>query len=593
MKQNSMQLSLILFILVWNVFVNAQGQVGSPSSGRGVLSFSFLPYTPEKANLQPNEMIVQGKRGYDQRSSFQYLHCDTNPQGEILYKTCDETLRDGELNQPLKVEDGMIYINYYSSISFYKKTAGNPLIINLSRFLFKSHDKTRSVKLRRDLRNPEERMKRFKEVASVYAPYVHRFCIDNDSFVSNEAHFPYCNKLKRSMNREMRNPQEVYESLYTLSTDGIESSMGSPPAYQWPYLHDVITQFEDNLDTISLLPGFYTIEVKKTYEDVSEVISNFRVGAVENSFVRPVLEENRTFDLKAPAEGTWITTSDIHDIKEIKFFIFDSISKTCPVSKSGIQKKVQELFRSENGNYFYWENLNKIVNRYYDLIAGKPIYVMIDNFGEKAKLYKSYHLKNTPQDGESLISLDCSSFADESWKYHLAHELVHAIFANLDAPIWLEELLAQTAEFIGDDRWPNELIDTLKNRDALPSPLGTQRPFPNNQTYAINFLFGQYLIKNWGFENTMTALNPFIIIPECPRSSSFTLDELTCRLYSLHSRSEADPKELSQFISTQIMRDFEKIILQNKDNLNKKWNGKHGAYLKLKSQSLSASHEQN
>lgn len=580
MKLNPIQLSLLFFIFIGNGFVYAQGQIGSSSSGRGVFSLSFQPYTPEKINLQHDEMIVQGKSGYFQKSSFQYLHCDTNTHGEILYQTCDESLSSGKLNQPVKVEDGIIYINYHSSINFYKKIAGDPLVINLSHFLFKSHDRIHSMTLGRDLNNLEERIKRFKEVTSIYAPYVYRFCIVNQPFVSYPDHFLFCDKLKISMNKVERDPQDVYESLYTLSADGFESSLGLPPAFQWPYLHKVETQFENNFDTIALLPGYYTIEVKKSSGDQGTVINNFHVGVVENSFVRPILEEDRTFALNAAAEGSWIITNNIHDHKDIKFFIFDSISKTCPVSKSSIQEKVQELFRGSNGNYFYWENLNKIIDQYYELIAGKPIYVTIDNFGDQAKLYKSYHLKNTPQDGDSLISLDCRSFEDESWKFHLAHELVHAIFANLDTPIWLEEILAQTAEFMGDDRWPEELIDTLKNKSTLPSPLSTQRPFPTNETYAINFLFGQYLIKNWGFENTMTALNPFFTISECPRSSTFTLDELTCRLYSRYSRDKTAPRNLSEYISTKVIRDFEKVILQNKNNLNKKMNGKYGVYLK-------------
>lgn len=286
----------------------------------------------------------------------------------------------------------------------------------------------------------------------------------------------------------------------------------------------------------------------------------------QDFLAKAYFSEQRDFYISAPVRGEWLSRDPF------RIFIYDEAKKSCPIKAHQIQNRISEF--NEDGVRF-WKKMNTILTNIQMLVNKKNIFIAIDDFSEKRKIFSSYHLKDSPIAGQNLIVLDCQSFQNEDWKSLLGHELIHAALADKNAPIWIEELLAQTVEYLLTEKWPDEKINLLRAQSFLPSPVSQNRPFLDNSTYAMNFLFGQYLIKKLGGPVVLRALNPLIDESRCHKN--LDLEQFICRLKVMSGGMLGDLSWLNQ---DSLLQNFTVAMQINRDEVSTKgfysvpgWNG--------------------
>lgn len=269
-----------------------------------------------------------------------------------------------------------------------------------------------------------------------------------------------------------------------------------------------------------------------TLLSILTLIFTTKVVFAKDTLVRSYFTETRDFYITAPAEGKWLNWNGL------KIFLYHNVVDQNEELKNQIESQIKNFINNSNE---FWKKLEYIAPGIQTYTYSRGVYISIDDFKEKRKHFQSYHLKDVPQKKQSLIVLDLEGFQNEDWIFALGHELIHAYMASLDIPIWVEEIIAQHTEFILSGKPPKENISLLIQMQSLPSPISTRRPFANHETYAMNFLFGEYLMQNFGEYNILRALNPRVRIQNCARlNSEFDLEQIACRIQNLTQNKKTD-----------------------------------------------------
>lgn len=276
----------------------------------------------------------------------------------------------------------------------------------------------------------------------------------------------------------------------------------------------------------------------------------------EDTLAKAYFDEQRNFYVSAPTNGQWLSHNDL------RIFAYADALKTCKMSRASLEDAVHSFLQNSVG---FWSQLESIFPDIEKLARAKDIFIAIDDFGIKRNMFRSYHLKDSPRLGQSLIVIDCLEFQNKAWQALLGHELIHAVLADANIPVWIEEILAQTAELSLSGQWPTDKIEQLRSLSFLPSPISTHRPFLDNSTYAMNFLFGQYLIKKLGGFSVLRALNPFILEPGC--AVRLNLEDVICRIKLFNRQLQIGPQDLSWLDSHSLLQNFTAAMLINRQEI--------------------------
>jgi hypothetical protein len=213
--------------------------------------------------------------------------------------------------------------------------------------------------------------------------------------------------------------------------------------------------------------------------------------------------EGRKFVILAPRE-----VEVLHGGNPARLLIYKQAISAC-----GLEGKNLASIEAEFTHFFRHggpleRGLDSIFPDSFDEIKRRSVTIVVDNFGFKRNIFRSFHIAQVEVDGEEtqLIALDCSSLARADWLPSLAHELTHALFARRNLPSWFDEALAQLVEREVDGRIPQLNAQAFTRANEIPPLMVDQAPLPSGSTYALAYLFGEYIKSRWGGWETLRAM---------------------------------------------------------------------------------------
>ncbi len=532
----------VLILILLPLITKAQISIGDGSSGGQ--QDNDPKYILEKMPLRKiknhkgkiignDSMIVIGEVGYEQNDYIYVGHCDQSSTGQLIYDSCDEKQRSFKLNEPIKVKDGIIYISFSGTIGFFKKKPNKPLHIYLDTYQFGLvNDDYGSTSLVRDYSDPAEFLKRKTQVFYIYLPLI----MKNYCTKPEKEYIDKCNTLELSI--QTSNIDLAYNSIFQIYNNKYESQFYTLNSINLAHVtfeqKEVSLLVPKKINTISVLPGAYTFIFKDKERNITWMNHEIIKNRSKNTLPRYELTERGPKTLEIESEGKWLEKVLLSkNLPNIKFFVYKTAAKICLTPINRIEYFIHD-FRNLNDDktLSFWTELDQIIPNAQSLLAEKDIIVAFSKLSENLKHNKAFHIKNAPKIKQNLITIDCSTILSGEWTSLLAHEFIHVILSDKNVPSWLEELLAQTAEFFIKNETPYNPSEVLQDKQNIPSPIILQRPFPSKESYAVNFLFGQYLMSEYGVSMALQALNPLTFVDGCSKSS-YTLDEFSCRINKL------------------------------------------------------------
>lgn len=284
------------------------------------------------------------------------------------------------------------------------------------------------------------------------------------------------------------------------------------------------------------------------------------------SFVHFKIDQGRNFIRTGSVKGEWIDSS------KFRFFRYNQTSSSCSISNDKLKKIINDFEKDD----LFWNNIESIIKGLNKKVSEKKIFIAIDELPKnKFEYITNFHLKDIPLNNQSLIVLDCKSFETNAWKAMLTHELVHASLAGTKVSTWIEEILGQIVEHSVLQDWPIEKINKLRLKNFIPSPISQHRPFLNEESYAVNLLFGQYLIDKFGSISVLNALNPLVTEKQCPIFVDENLRDLDIFICRLKINYQSDVNKinfqiLSDLNGRSLLQNFIVAMMINRDEPNSK-----------------------
>lgn len=133
------------------------GKIGSGAGGDGAHSMdNFIETSSVDGDVvvpfpgidrSPHSLILHGEAGEDQLESIVSISiCEENNEGGVIALSCDQSgeyVSTGNLNEMIKVPDGLLLVEYSGTHGFYYKKPGITLHINLRKIRLNVPDNVR------------------------------------------------------------------------------------------------------------------------------------------------------------------------------------------------------------------------------------------------------------------------------------------------------------------------------------------------------------------------------------------------------------------------------------------------------------------
>lgn len=214
-------------------------------------------------------------------------------------------------------------------------------------------------------------------------------------------------------------------------------------------------------------------------------------GFAATEILRPVFTKERQFLVQEAQPAEEIVLSETN----IKVLIFKKAQSSCGISTANLQRKMQEMLSPSSS---LWKKLDPLFPNSFRMVESQRLQILIDNFsdfGSENPIFASYFLRRPLE----VIGLDCSARAQAYWLPSLAHEITHALLADRNVESWFEEGLAQLIETQAGGQQPELTLNSLAAKaPAVLSVREQRRPLPDRQSYAMSFLFTNYLHAAFG-----------------------------------------------------------------------------------------------
>jgi hypothetical protein len=242
---------------------------------------------------------------------------------------------------------------------------------------------------------------------------------------------------------------------------------------------------------------------------------------------RPVFTADREFVVEAPESATDVTDASM----PVKVAVFDRAAQKCGLSLDDVRGTFSQILDSESS---LWVTLNSLFPHSLSKVRARGVTVVIDDFSDYAgtdPVFASFYLHTSAPQSLPMIGLDCSALSQSYWLPSLAHELTHAMLDGENVQSGFEEGLAQRMESDAGGEEPTLSLKHLQASQVLPTVLESRRPVPSRESYAITYLFANYIHDTWGGYPTLRAMigSDGVKMPaSCAPQPDF-LSQATCR----------------------------------------------------------------
>ena len=270
-----------------------------------------------------------------------------------------------------------------------------------------------------------------------------------------------------------------------------------------------------------------------------------KVARADLTFPRPIFTQDRKFQILAPARVIKVAA-------QIPFPVFafeDSLSQ-CPLNMAQVSTQLERSFTKGSR---LEQALSLLDPQFLDALSHLKVTIVLDDFGGRNEIFRSFYLPNQPEKGDGIIALDCSQQTQEQWESILAHEIVHVLSQDRGLESWFEEGLAQLIEVQSGGNKPWRSAASVKKLNLIPNVFETQRPLPSTESYGLAFLFVKYLESNWGGWPLLSALYHSDYSPVEPKEgkflellTSFARKFLDQAQYDSHLTAKMTPKGIFQ-----------------------------------------------
>jgi hypothetical protein len=216
-------------------------------------------------------------------------------------------------------------------------------------------------------------------------------------------------------------------------------------------------------------------------------------------YSRPVFASDRSVRVSDPEPVLPLVELDspFSDIA-----IFEAAAHSCGLDLALAARSLETLLLPESK---VWSALSNVFDTPIEQLRTHPARLLLDDFGERPRGYRSFFLRAQKPSAPPAIVLDCRR--PEGWEPALAHEIVHALLVGTDVPSWLDEMVAQLVETEAGGTAPEKSLDRLGTLAVLPVVFQTHRPLPSSESYAVNALLGRYVFARHGWTGVREMLN--------------------------------------------------------------------------------------